>query len=311
MTWGSKSQRSISKISLGTQRLPFPATVGTLCHWSAVRHTAYPRDDVTFPFSWEPTCLGLAHETTMVLRSHSLQLSAAKPICPHLKSLVILLLTPTGYRLDLWLYWSFLLCYFLNRSGLALPWWVAVWCPCVTTSDSCSTTVTRQCQCGLGRQLNLNQSAPIAMGSHNQTEPKTPRGHSTSLSCGGPQTAWFRHRSLYFNVTCTPLPTTALKMQKFPITQWKKPTERDKGARRRPRWGNTWSSKAADLVEADHLQRALNTRAERGSVPRAGFPVLPAEAPEAGRKTLQLVGTGGNQTTSAHEVRWVMPARFC
>lgn len=43
---------------------------------------------------------------------------------------------------------------------------------------------------------------------------------------------------------------------------------------------------------------------------RAGFPALPAEAPEAGRKTLGWVGTGGNQGASACEVCWVVLAGF-
>lgn len=59
-------------------------------------------------------------------------------------------------------------------------------------------------------------------------------------------TAWLRYSSFYFTISLAVSlavckdPLQCQKRKIFPTMQWKKPAERDKGACKRPRWGNTW-----------------------------------------------------------------------
>lgn len=151
----------------------------------------------------------------------------------------------------------------------------------------------------LGGSWTSTQVHPLPLDVTTKQGQNHQRGHSTSLSstvvCGqcGLHTALFI--SLY--------PLQGQKCKIFPKMQWKKPAEKDKGARKRPRWVEYV---AAQLT----LQQQTASRDERGSVIRAGFPSLPAEAPEAARKTLWWVGMGENQEASRCEVCWVTLAGF-
>lgn len=66
--------------------------------------------------------------------------------------------------------------------------------------------------------------------------------------------------------------------------------------------GCTQKAQVAEYVAAQRILQQTASRDERGSVMRVGFPSLPAETPEAARKTLWWVGMGGNQEASACEV---------
>lgn len=137
------------------------------------------------------------------------------------------------------------------------------------------------------------------------------RGHSTSLSS---MAAHGQHGSdaglFYFTVTCSPLPTAVLKMQKFPITLRKKTYREGQGCKHKAQVGqyviwqsSRWSCRGRPLAESTKYESWKGKCAESGLSRTArqgtwGWKENPLAGGNGGKP-------GGKDTWS--DARWVQP----